>query len=515
MALPGFIQKAALAAAGVLGGFDYDGFLSQLNAKVVGLAFDRNAVESSEGRLSLSLGASLLARLYPQLCLMPTDDAARDHASTLLAEMRAINPAANISQDSEDAAVTLCVGLTPPSSGTAVCVGSEGWVARLSTEAPVGSGSTNNPFGAAAGACFGAANVFRAFFAASLPDGALDRTINLSLLDLNPAAENPLNSDLDDADLGESHLVGLGAIGNAAVWSLSRVPGLVGRLNLVDPETVDLSNLQRYVLAGQGDVGRPKVDLAMAQFRESRVEACPHGKGWGAYLKTRADWRLDQVAVAVDSATDRIRIQAALPRWIVNAWTQPGDLGVSRHLFTGEQACLACLYLPDGPTKNEDQLIAEAIGLPSATEEVRNMLATGRPVDRAFLGRVAVALSVPVDRLVQLEGRLLREFYSEAVCGGVVLALGKSDVEGRAQVPMAFQSVLAGVLLAAELVIHSLGVRQEPHPTITAIDLLRPLVSQLSSWRGKDPLDRCICQDDAYIAAYLEKYGAPPLREAD
>ena len=50
-------------------------------------------------------------------------------------------------------------------------------------------------------------------------------------------------------------------------------------------------------------------------------------------------------------------VRRLCPRRVANAWTQPGDLGVSSHDFL-EGACVNCLYLPDGEQKNEDQIIA-------------------------------------------------------------------------------------------------------------------------------------------------------------
>src|SRR5512138_3563198 len=41
----------------------------------------------------------------------------------------------------------------------------------------------------------------------------------------------------------------------------------VGRLGLVDFDVVDVSNLQRQVLYGTGDVGRPKVEVARERIR--------------------------------------------------------------------------------------------------------------------------------------------------------------------------------------------------------------------------------------------------------
>jgi hypothetical protein len=61
-------------------------------------------------------------------------------------------------------------------------MGSDRWVARVSTIAPVGSGGSANPFAAGAAACVAMANVFRAVFAQWIAKPRLDADVTLSLL---------------------------------------------------------------------------------------------------------------------------------------------------------------------------------------------------------------------------------------------------------------------------------------------------------------------------------------------
>lgn len=90
---------------------------------------------------------------------------------------------------------------------------------------------------------------------------------------------------------------------------------------MVDHEDVDLFNLQRYVLCGHGDVGIAKVDVAVARSSRPALTVVPHRADWEHYASGREDWRFDRVAAALDTARDRIAVQASLPRWIANAWT--------------------------------------------------------------------------------------------------------------------------------------------------------------------------------------------------
>ena len=55
-------------------------------------------------------------------------------------------------------------------------------------------------------------------------------------------------------------LVGMGGLGSPAALYLASAG--VGALDLIDPDRVDRSNLQRQVIYGEADIGRPKVEAA-------------------------------------------------------------------------------------------------------------------------------------------------------------------------------------------------------------------------------------------------------------
>jgi adenylyltransferase/sulfurtransferase len=61
-------------------------------------------------------------------------------------------------------------------------------------------------------------------------------------------------------------LVGLGGLGSPAAIYLAAAG--VGRLGLVDADRVDVSNLQRQVLYGSGQIGKSKVEMAAERIRE-------------------------------------------------------------------------------------------------------------------------------------------------------------------------------------------------------------------------------------------------------
>ncbi len=504
MALANFFHRAAMAASQILSGFDPAAFAERLKEKPVGLAFDSAALRSPEGAATLDLSVRLLARLYPIISLRALDAKAQPGSAGLAALARSINPDIEIAQAGTLAAC-IVVGRTPAAPGCPIFfAGSDGWTALLSRSGPVGSGVSSVPFGAGAAACLAAANVFRIIFGDQLAGGDPDYEIALSLLDYGrDGARTPAAAGKQPVDLGEAHLVGLGAIGNGAVWALSRCKTVSGTLHLVDDETLDLPNLQRYVLGEQADVGRAKVEIAEAAFRLGRLQIVPHRSVWRDYVSGRGQWTFDRLAVGVDTAEVRIAIQGALPRWIVNAWTQDLDLGVSRHGFDDGGPCLACLYLPAGKVKDEDERLAEELMMPEARMEVRRMLQTDMPLDDAFVRRVAAALSVPAEPLLAFVGRPLRALHRNAICGGLAFKLNGGATKVGAVVPMAFQSALAGILLSAELVKNAMGIAG---PVVTRVNLLRPLAPHLHDPVAKDRSGRCICADNDFIEAYRLKY---------
>jgi Prokaryotic E2 family C/ThiF family len=502
MALADYHARSAAAASQVIAGFDEDLFRHTLSGTSLEIAYSSLAASSPEGRALLDLLVRLSARLYPALRVTPASGGEKlAHELTALA--RQINPA--IEADADQPSVTVAVGLDVPAAArTVIYAGSDGWDGLVSTEQPCPVGTTENPFGAGVAACLAMANAFRVVFLGA--DAQLDASLTLSVLD-RAADPSPDQPSIHQVDLGELVLVGAGAIGNAALWALAR-SGATGRLHIVDHELVELSNLQRYVLASCDDVDAVKVELG-ARHLVGALPPVPHRRTWAGFVGAEGyEW--PRVLVALDSAAHRRAVQAALPKWIANAWTQPGDLGLSIHPALDAGACLACLYLPAEAVPSEDALIAQALHLPDRMMQIRELLYRGADTPRELLESAAQALDVPLDRLLPFEGKPLRTLYVEGICGGALIPFDR--VGGPPQemhVPLAHQSALAGVLLAAAPVAAALG-RDLAATSVTRIDVMRPLGRYLTLPAQKDIGGRCICQDDDYLAVYRAKY--PPAR---
>jgi hypothetical protein len=494
MALADFFARSALAASQVLSGFNEEAFAAKLADSPVGVTFTSETGGRAEGRALVDLTVRLLARLYPTIAL----DAEAGAAAADLA--RKVNPNIDIVGLSQ-ASAGIVIGPCDHRFTTSVFAGSDGWDALIDNERPQRVGTSNNPLGAGAAASLAAGAVFRHVFA----EGHIDSGLRLSTYLGNIGASPPDLVLSQPWLLGESVLVGAGAIGNAAVWALTRCPA-AGTLHVVDDETIDLGNLQRYVLAFRADEEAVKVEVAAKASEDAGLDIHPHEQSWAQFLAEHG-FAHEQVLLALDSAQARRDAQASLPHRIVNAWTQPGDLGVSNHsAFGGDGACVACLYLADAARQNEDEIVAVALGVPGRVDHIRSLLHTGEPVDSGLLHEIAAGLGQPPERVLTFAGRPIRDLYVEGICGGALLPLGAGGrPSDEVHVPLAHQSALAGVLLAAA------AVRQAtagpPDVTrVTRLNVLRPVGMSLSQPSRRRGDRRCICEDRDFADAYAVKW---------
>src|SRR5581483_133579 len=286
MAFAEYFGKNLQAASFLLQGIDPDAFKHVLASDSVGIAFDENAASTAEGQATLDLTTRLLARLVPALTYFPMDTAAKRAAKNLEAVAKTINPNIDLGTCSLDSiSRVLIVGMTSPQAAAAkqlVFVGSDNWLARVSASQPVGSKDSGNPFGAGAAACIGVANIFRQLFASHLPNPKVDEGVTFSTLDMAVSQEPVRNPAWKDMDLGELFLVGNGAIGSGFLWCL-RHTSATGTLHVIDGETVELTNLQRYAMTTSGDEDMPKSELAKKWLAHSKITVEPHAKHWREY----------------------------------------------------------------------------------------------------------------------------------------------------------------------------------------------------------------------------------------
>lgn len=437
------------------------------------------------------LVVNLLARLYPRIAIA----GAPEIRKRLTALATGINPSIEILEGSETAPAIFIGG----GNGEALYPSANGWVVRLGHSHAQAEYGADNPFAAGAAAALAAAELFRRLLLRS----PAERDVEYSLLDYSPAAGE--GEALPDCRL-DSLYVGVGAVGNGGLWALARHPRLSGRITLVDPEPLSLLNLQRYVLGTLGEVGHRKIDIGAAALGNRSVTVEVRPEELDAYLDGcggRIPHR--EVCISVDNVEGRRTAQALLPRVVVNGWTGEAGLGASWHDFSDGRACLACVYHPTKPGLSAPEQAAAALGLPR--ERAMLLWMTREPLGDADLRMISTALGVSAETLAPWRRKALGDVYTDVVCGAVPLDLqGVSKVEA---VPLAHQSVLAGVLMAAELVKRStpeLEGRSQDETLVSWDDVLRP---PPRAWvRPAQSTPGCICGDDIYRAIHAERWAA-------
>lgn len=496
MALAPFFSRA-YSAIGAHLGITREELEKVLSNTVVGIHLATTCSIVGNDKWIAEMLVNLLSRLYPTLSI--TGDATACEA--ISAAARSINPNIELLNSPNDATVIVIIGAEPigPKSFS---VGASGWVARVGGDVgKIFSNGPPNPYSAGAAAALGAWRVFQSVVVCP-ESNVMIPDISLSLLDYS---ENAGSADhLPAIEIGEVAVAGIGAVGNPALWAWSRHAGLTGEIHLIDPEDVDLSNLQRYCLPVHADVGMGKVQLAQRELRDSALRL----KSWPCSLEDFASSysgidRLPTICVSVDNVAGRRAAQALMPRLVVNGWTSDSGLGASWHRFLGTNACLGCFYHPKGISLSQTEMAAKALGLPH--EELAALWVSEKPLGAEEVITIEAHLGMPRGHLMDWIGKRVQDVYSGVICGQVgvdLVGIGKVVT-----VPLAHQSVLAGILMAAELVKHSLlelEERSQRAPLVIWDDVKRSPPKYWTVMRTKE--SECFCNDLIYKQVFAEKW---------
>ena len=185
-------------------------------------------------------------------------------------------------------------------------------------------------------------------------------------------------------------LVGAGGLGSPAALYLAAAG--VGTLGIVDPDVVDVTNLQRQILHGTGGVGAPKVDSARARLADIN----PHVRVETGALRLTSANALEIVAgydVVVDGSdnfptrylvndacvfTGKPNVYGSVYRW-------EGQLSV---FATEGGPCYRCLFreppppglIPNCAEAGVFGALPGVIGAAQAMETVKLLLGVGEPL---------------------------------------------------------------------------------------------------------------------------------------
>jgi len=149
------------------------------------------------------------------------------------------------------------------------------------------------------------------------------------------------------AILGPTDFVSGGAITNNVLYALARVPGLTGSGRIIEPETGDHSNLNRYAMMLMSNVGQDKGQLLRSVVRPTlALESIPllYNGGRPEQIGSFAP----RVLVGVDDIPARWSVQAQQPEWLGIGATSHWDAMASFHIQG--LGCAQCLHPRDDST---------------------------------------------------------------------------------------------------------------------------------------------------------------------
>ena len=392
--------------------------------------------------------------------------------------------------------VVLSIGETAsiPSDREVVVCGTH-WGAALDCDLP---DAGDGVLGSLYAGCMGAAQVL--LHVLNMMDAHYRPMTPFNFSLLNFGSRGAVDKTPKQIKLPETHLVGVGAVGSAAVYALAHLDDISGTLHLIDNQTVDDPNLNRYVLMRRGDIGRWKVDVAAETLTGTSIDTTTYRDSFAKYADGYGR-DVNLLLSPVDSEEGRRALAKMLPRRIINAATGGTTVTISTHGFNDGKACLHCLYMPDLNRASPEEIMAKEMGL--QPEKIKELLRTNDPVGPELLAQIERNQGVDPGTWASAAELPIGSFYVKAVCGDATLRLPTANVIA----PLSFISTSAGILLAAELI-------KTGHPELSGwtldnyfrVDTLHAPQPAFRHIRAQDRSGKCICRDPDYSAVYSQKY---------
>ena len=341
-------------------------YAERLATVKIAITGTRQHFESANGQYALLMLISLLSRFCLKIDIVFSADVKtvikhpfisdRYFVSNLLNLARLINPVIDITVSDGTLKrydFVVVVGDQSGDRGKSVFINSDGWIAYVNTESnSISWVSKNiNPVGAYVAACMGAAELFKAIFAkyqqrpriGSLIFSAFDygfRTMPL----YNPPIPPSVN-------INDINFISMGAINSAVLYTLCSISGAIIEASIVEPENLDVSNLNRYAFSLAEDAINKisKIDSALkfagSNLNTKRLIKLPFEK-----ITDPLDTN-DLAVIGVDNVEGRWAVQRGNPSQVLcGGTTGTGEIQISTFSKTEEGACMGCLYPEPLPT---------------------------------------------------------------------------------------------------------------------------------------------------------------------
>ena len=349
-------RTALLIEVDIFPGTDHEVIIDGLRATTARIISNRANITSPAGQTVLVTLYALLAMLGLQIDLdipaaarLTTDQPplrGSDLVASLLDYSADLLPGGS-AQPSPIPDVTFALGDTPAPSGT-VRVSGTGWTGAVGLLAPAPSWQGIWPAGAMAAAAAAAAEGLRAAVpqiadraGPPLPTAPWWRAIpgRQVTLDLGRyRADGPIQ-------LGAVDVISGGAITNAALYALLRMPAATATMRIIEPDLLDLPNLNRYALARRSMTGWPKTRALMA-FQTPDIAITGHDQFFNDATAACLAPIAPRLLVGVDRIPSRWDAQRAAGQgWVCTGSSSHDFVLVSAH--PAGSACTGCVHPRD------------------------------------------------------------------------------------------------------------------------------------------------------------------------
>ena len=326
-------------------------------------------------------------------------------------------------------------------------VACDGWLAYVGTKERIPNEyacSDNNPFGAFAAACITVGEIFKFLGGLNSEKGDMIDSFCFSTYDLSDhdlsrgslkILEQLKNPQLaQQIELGQLHICGCGAVAHSFCQALFAIKTLRGDLFFIDRkqdanhmnETIDKTNLARYIMANNYDINKQKAELLSKRMSQTGVSVGCSDESFEMYVNNN-NVAFSHIVSCVDNSHARHSIQEQIPQLIHGGSTTDLTSQISVYDLSSDTQCLKC-YNP----KNEssDYEITERLKKMSPLKRKKEAIKRG--VDPEKLERY---LEVPT--CGSLDGKSIQYF---------------SNLSSHPDFSVNFVSALSGILLAAEIV---------------------------------------------------------------
>lgn len=249
------------------------------------------------------------------------------------------------------------------------------------------------PIGALASATLAAAEPFKAVLrdlGATNDELALVTAANVSLGDDRIRTR--------DVHLGHVDCVSAGAITQGFLHALFRVPGISAALRVIEPDALEITNLNRYLLARLDQLGIAKTTVVAASAPASVLVKCVNRRVTRETLPGLGPLA-DQVVVGTDDIPSRWLVQEAHPTWLA--------IGATAHFMavsSEHQAglpCARCMH-------PHDDDVNDTIPTVSFVSYWAGLMIAARLLRRALAGPCADSAQAVLLHSLQLNGKHAR-----------------------------------------------------------------------------------------------------------